>query len=477
MTYTCLPATGQGKQPPRPACAANSASRFAPWSADCRLPEEHRRCPRRRRTESPTDERSNHDKIERMAARTRITGSGTGYRRGGRRRGEYRPARRAQGLAAIQPRRRKSALLRGLRPPRHPVAVGLPRHHRPLHPRHARAELRPLRNLPRVHLQLHRLGPLPDDGRVLPRDVRPAQAVHRRRALVRLWLLGGRGRRQRALRRSGHPPGALRQPLLQTRVRQGEPRLHAARLLWISCIHAVDLGPLRPAGLLHPEADLGFGRRHPLPHRRLGRSGRGLGDRGAGSGILRRRHRGPRRPQRRLARPHRAQRRTLRRLHRLPLLRRRRRRRRAPRKGRQKLRRQHRQPRQQIPRRTRRLRPDVPRHHPRPTRPPAPLQRRHAADRALGRHPHQPGLHEALEPHGRATGRRGRARRGRLLVAGRDGLPARSAGALLGPAARQPDARHPPRHEHSRRLHLVVERRNCGNERLRPGADRRVGRG
>ena len=88
-----------------------------------------------------------------------------------------------------------------------------------------------LREVPALHLQLQRREPLPDDQGVLPGRLREGEAVHRRRPLVPVRIVDGGERRQLAVGRVDHPPGALRHAVLQARVRQDERRVHAARLL------------------------------------------------------------------------------------------------------------------------------------------------------------------------------------------------------------------------------------------------------
>ncbi len=61
-------------------------------------------------------------------------------------------------------------------------------------------------------------------------------------------------RRQPAQRRRDFPPDPLRQRVLPQGFWQGERRVHAARLLWISRLSAQHSRARRRQGILHPEA-------------------------------------------------------------------------------------------------------------------------------------------------------------------------------------------------------------------------------
>ena len=89
-----------------------------------------------------------------------------------------------------------------------------------------------------------------------PADYATDEAIHRRGPLVSGRLVRRRRRRQSAQRRIDHPPGALWQHLLPQGIRQGQRRIHAARLLRLSRVAAHHPGSRRRQRLLHAKAQL-----------------------------------------------------------------------------------------------------------------------------------------------------------------------------------------------------------------------------
>ena len=169
---------------------------------------------------------------------------------------------------------------------RYAVALDDPSDDRGVHPGDPAGELRPLREVSRLRLQLRGVVSLSVDARVLPRGVSAAARLHPRRALARGRQLGRCGRYESALARVTDPSRSLRQRLLPARVRRDEPRRLPARLLRLQLRTAFGSGALRPDRLLDPEADLGLGDRDPLRYRRLGRRRRIATDCGNESGHL-----------------------------------------------------------------------------------------------------------------------------------------------------------------------------------------------
>ena len=143
---------------------------------------------------------------------------------------------------------------RPLRAPRHPMAMGDAANHQRISAEDHAGKLRLHRQVSALRLQLDRLQPLPHDEGVLPGRLRQADAVCQRGPLVSRRLLGRRRRREPAQRRRNLPPDSLRQRVLPKRFRQGERRVHAARLLRISRLAAQHPRARRGEGILHPEA-------------------------------------------------------------------------------------------------------------------------------------------------------------------------------------------------------------------------------
>src|SRR5258706_447553 len=123
------------------------------------------------------------------------------------------------------------ALRRRLRAPRHAVALGVSAYDRRIPAAHDARQLRALRKVSPLHLQLQRRQSLPDDARVLPGRLRDAAEVGPRRALVSGRLVDGGERRQLAVGGVADPPGALRLGPFPARARVDKPRVQCPRLL------------------------------------------------------------------------------------------------------------------------------------------------------------------------------------------------------------------------------------------------------
>src|ERR1043165_2222075 len=84
------------------------------------------------------------------------------------------------------------ALRRRLRTSRHAVALGISARHQRIHPEDDARQLRALREVSELHLQLQRRESLSHDEGVLARGLCAREAVRRRRSLVSRRLLDGR---------------------------------------------------------------------------------------------------------------------------------------------------------------------------------------------------------------------------------------------------------------------------------------------
>ena len=120
-------------------------------------------------------------------------------------------------------------------------------------------EFRPHREVSALRLQLDRRQPLPPDEGIFPRGLRQGEEI---RGTPADGIPAGssmeEGDVNTAQRRGHHPPGALRQHLFPPGIRQGQRRIHAARLLRLPGLAAQHSGARRREGLLHAEAVVGL---------------------------------------------------------------------------------------------------------------------------------------------------------------------------------------------------------------------------
>ena len=342
------------------------------------------------------------------------------------------------------------------------MELGLYQDDRRLPQTHARTQLRPVREVPRLHLHLHGGTPLPHDEGVLPRPLRQDARLRAPGAVDRRRLLRRGERGERLLVRVDDPRSPLRQRLLRAGIRLPQHRLHAARLLRLRRLDAERTGPCGHRRILHAETHVALGRRHPVQRRLLAGPRRQRRRGGAQRDEIRWTHPRAARPRLGVDRAHRRQHRPTRPSLRLPLLRRRRPGRLAASRRREKRSRIDRQPRQRDRRPPHLVAADVRRPHAGPETKTSGLRGRPAAHRAQRRKHDLAGLHEADEPQERAAGQSRRTGRGRCRRRGNRPLPVREDQSGVGTHPRQPDARHPARHGDPAGLRIFVERRVRG---------------
>src|SRR5580704_5228596 len=109
-----------------------------------------------------------------------------------------------------------------------------------------------------LYFQFQWREPLPVHERILSGGFRQAQDVHCRGALVSRGIFGGGKRRQFTLGRVDFSSSALRERILPARIRQGQRRIHAARLLWFSGFTPEHPCAFRRKGILHAKTHMGF---------------------------------------------------------------------------------------------------------------------------------------------------------------------------------------------------------------------------
>src|SRR5689334_8905866 len=118
--------------------------------------------------------------------------------------------------AATRSQPRADTLRRWLRTSRHAVALGVSARHQRVHPEDDARQLRALREVSALHLQLQRRESLSHDEGVLACGLCAREAVRRRGSLVSRRLVDGRERRKRAVGRVDLPANTLRQSFLST---------------------------------------------------------------------------------------------------------------------------------------------------------------------------------------------------------------------------------------------------------------------
>ncbi len=173
------------------------------------------------------------------------------------------------------PRQSRHALVAGPRPeddlrrldgpPRLAVELDGAGHHSRLRAEDVLHELRPVREVPELRLQLGRRDPLHVVQGVLPGRLGAGAEVRRGWAVAGLGRVDQCGGREHAVPRVAVPARALRPALLPRGVQQGQPRHLPARLLRLPVVAAVDRRGLGPAVVLDPEAHLGTA--DPVPRR------------------------------------------------------------------------------------------------------------------------------------------------------------------------------------------------------------------
>src|ERR1041384_8409470 len=108
------------------------------------------------------------------------------------------------------------ALRRRLRTPRHAVALGVSARHQRIPAEDDARQLRAVREVSELHLQLQRRESLSHDEGILARGLRAREAVCRGGSLVSGGGVDGRKRRERSFRGVDLSPDTLRQSFLST---------------------------------------------------------------------------------------------------------------------------------------------------------------------------------------------------------------------------------------------------------------------
>src|ERR1043165_9860978 len=172
--------------------------------------------------------------------------------------------------SSTRPKQTTHALRRRLCTPRHAVALGVSARHQRIPAEDDARQLRVVREVSALQLQLQRRESLSHDEGILARRLRAREAVRGRGTLVSGGLVDGRKRRELGVGRIDLSPDSLRQQILSARVWQDECGVHAARLFRVSGFAAEHPGPRGDKRILNSEAhvELGGARRRTRLDRR-----------------------------------------------------------------------------------------------------------------------------------------------------------------------------------------------------------------
>ena len=169
-------------------------------------------------------------------------------------------------------------------PPRLAVELDGAGHHPRLRAEDVLHELRVLREVPELRLQLGRRHPLHVVQGVLPGRLGPRAEVRRRWPLAGLGIVDQRGGREHAIPGVAVPAGALWPAVLPRGVQQGQPRHLSSRLLRLPVVAAGDRQGVRVVVVLDSEAHLGAA--DPVPGWPMERRGRQRDPRQPGSEVV-----------------------------------------------------------------------------------------------------------------------------------------------------------------------------------------------